>query len=773
MLFETPEDTYQAYHRFLKKKEFRKAYRCLEKMLHEFPKHVELLEEMIDFCLGSMENPKMAKPWLSQLIQLRSHWRDHLLLSQVEVALDHLKKARIHLDQAQKLLKSETSIQNKSKIRKTLEEQEQILQHFEAVKSRKIGAYLASSQWDPRKDTRRIPSGQTTQTKKKTPFPKKRKTDFLPPKEGSVVKSPEADLKPVEGIKKREIPVYEIPVQFTATYEENFSKFLEERPSSLKECRFLLDYHRLCLQRDFDELLCLQAMTNVEKFWYQIETVKKVLKFFHGRVLLCDEVGLGKTIEAGLLMKEYLLRGMIKNILILTPASLVSQWREEMLSKFGIDFATTHDAEFAENPAHFWQRRFIIASLQTAKHDKHRAVVTEGFFDLVIVDEAHHLRNRNTLAWQLVNQIKKRYLFLLTATPIQNDLIELFNLITLLKPGQFKTERLFKKEYIRRENPRAPLHPEKLRELLREVMIRNTRSVIDLALPKRFATTLRLEPTPLEKEIFTKTYQFLNLRRSTLPKMMIHMLLKEIGSSPYALKKTLLTLKDRDSVNEIVNQIDKIEELSKGKALLEILSKNPDEKKMIFTQYTRSMDYLSDLLTRHELLHVTFRGDHSAHQKNEAIKRFKEDIPILLSTESGGEGRNIQFCNTLINFDLPWNPMRIEQRIGRIHRIGQSRDVFIFNLSIKETIEDYILDILDHKMNMFEMVIGEIEPILGAITEEGDFEEIIFGIWLKSTHPENLKKGFEELGAQLVNAKREYLKTQTLDHQLFSQDYEI
>jgi SNF2 family DNA or RNA helicase len=117
--------------------------------------------------------------------------------------------------------------------------------------------------------------------------------------------------------------------------------------------------------------------------------------------------------------------------------------------------------------------------------------------------------------------------------------------------------------------------------------------------------------------------------------------------------------------------------------------------------------------------------------------------------------------------------MKIEQRIGRLHRIGQTRDVFIFNLSVKETIEDYIIDILDNKINMFEMVIGEIEPILGHLGEDKDFEDIIMDIWLKSSNKESLHEGFKQLGNELIDAKNKYLKTKSLDDEIFGEDYEI
>ncbi len=479
---------------------------------------------------------------------------------------------------------------------------------------------------------------------------------------------------------------------------------------------------------------------------------------------------------------------MVRSVLILSPSPLVLQWKEEMLLKCGCDFATTEDARFATDPELFWQEHFIIASINTAKAKKNFPRVTGRSYDLVIVDEAHHLKNRKTLSWKLVNAIKKRFIFLLTATPIQNNLIELFNLITLLKPGQFKTERLFRQEYVQRGGKgRVPANREKLRTLLREVMIRNTRSAIDLKLPKRFATTIRTKPNEAEQAIYAGVDDFIrrHLVSEKKRRFQVKLLLREAGSSPYALKKTLLVMKKSagateafgDDADHLITAIDALKETSKGKALMEILLKNPKDKKVIFTQYLHSMAHVTSLLEARSLSFVTFRGDMNAKEKEAAIDLFKKEVPILISSESGGEGRNLQFCNTLINFDLPWNPMRIEQRIGRLHRIGQKRDVFIFNLTVRETIEDHILQILETKINMFEMVVGEIEPILGRLGErlgeEREFEEIIMDICLKGDGPEALCAGFQDLGKEMLAAKTEQIATTELDRQLLGEDYEV
>jgi hypothetical protein len=183
---------------------------------------------------------------------------------------------------------------------------------------------------------------------------------------------------------------------------------------------------QLGLVEGFDELLSLPTLRGVEAHWYQIETVRKVLKQYRGRVLLADEVGLGKTVEAGMVLKEYRLRGMAEQMLILTPASLVGQWHEEMAQKFGIDCATTHDPLLRNDPAAFWAQPRVIASIATARRRDHAALLAGRTYDVVVVDEAHHLRDQASASYRLVNALQKRFLLLLSATPVQNNLIELY-----------------------------------------------------------------------------------------------------------------------------------------------------------------------------------------------------------------------------------------------------------------------------------------------------------------------------------------------------------
>ena len=160
-----------------------------------------------------------------------------------------------------------------------------------------------------------------------------------------------------------------------------------------------------------------------------------------------------------------------------------------------------------------------------------------------------------------------------------------------------------------------------------------------------------------------------------------------------------------------------------------------------------------------------------ARAKDAAIVEFRDRVPVLLCTESGGEGRNIQFCNTLVNFDVPWNPMAIEQRIGRIDRIGQRRDVFIFNLVTRGTIEEQVLGLLEEKISMFELVVGEIGAILGSIEEEREFPDLVLDAWLEASEGSRAA-AFKTLGDRLDAARRQHEDATELDARLFGQDFE-
>lgn len=534
------------------------------------------------------------------------------------------------------------------------------------------------------------------------------------------------------------------------------------------------ELNRLTLFEGFDELLCLPALRGVETHWYQVETVRKVLKQYRGRVLLADEVGLGKTIEAGMVLKEYVLRGMAERILILAPAALVGQWRDEMQCKFGLDFATSYDPLLRTDPARFWTQSRVIASIAAARRKEHARLLAGMSYDAVVVDEAHHLRDQSSASYQLVNSLQKRFLLLLSATPVQNNLLELYNLLTLLKPGIFRTQKEFRSVYMTPGKPREPANRERLRDLMRGVMIRNTRALAALRLPRRQASTLRTSPGGDEAGCYRDLSALTReVATGAQHRLAVQHLLAAAGSSPAAATAAVARFVARHPEDaRWAALLDRYRALTVGAkptALLKLLSQNPAEKKMVFVHHRDSIWHLADLLRRQGTAFALFDGALSGPAKDAAVDAFRAEVPVLLCSESGGEGRNLQFCNTLINFDIPWNPLAIEQRIGRIDRIGQTREVFVFNLVTTGTIEDEVLRILDEKINMFELVVGEVGAILGEFEDQHDFSTLVLDAWLR-TSEETRSAAFLELEGQLAAARRQYDEAKVLDEALFGNE---
>ncbi len=534
---------------------------------------------------------------------------------------------------------------------------------------------------------------------------------------------------------------------------------------------------QLGLVEGFDELLCLSALQGVEAHWYQIETVRKVLKQFRGRVLLADEVGLGKTVEAGMVLKEYMLRGMAERVLILVPAPLVGQWRDEMASKFSIDCVTSHDALLRSDPGAFWDQPCVIASIAIARRREHAELLAQRAYDVVVVDEAHHLRDQTSASYRLVNALQKRFLLLLSATPVQNSLLELYNLLTLLQPGIFRTQKEFRTVYMTPGKPREPANQDRLRGLMRGVMVRNTRALAALRLPRRHAATIRAVPAAAEATCYQELTTLARTAASGgQARLAVQHLLSAAGSSPAAAAAAVARFAERHpnipGWAALLARYRAVSSGAKQEALLKLLAQNPAEKKMVFVHHRDSMAHLAGMLRRQGMAPLLFDGGMSGLEKDAAVAAFRESGKLLLCSESGGEGRNLQFCNTLVNFDIPWNPMAIEQRIGRIDRIGQTREVFVFNLVAAGTIEDAMLRILDEKINMFEMVVGEVGAILGEIDDQQDFSSMVLDAWLQSTDEDRIA-AFTALEVQLLAARRQYEDAKQLDESLFGNDLDV
>jgi len=406
----------------------------------------------------------------------------------------------------------------------------------------------------------------------------------------------------------------------------------------------------------------------------------------------------------------------------------------------------------------------------------------------VIVDEAHHLKNRASVSWKLVNELQKRFILLLTATPVQNSLNELYNLVTVLKPGQLKSPKEFQSEFVVRGDPRLPKNRGRLRDLLSDVMVRHSRGQITLQLPPRRAHTIQLQLHADERALYDAVAALSRRMLSDSTVTSAHRfgmrnLLREAGSSAAATRSTLRSLSAvaglaayRAELLQLAEQADAVPRSAKADALHKLLeaqakSGGKQSKVLIFTQFRATLDMLTERLKAWKIDCAVYHGGLTAQQKDQAIKDFHDHLPVLLSTEAAGEGRNLQFCRALVNFDLPWNPLRIEQRIGRIHRIGQTQPVDIFNLAAQETIEQYVLDILDRKLNMFELVIGEMDMILGQMADERDFEEIVMDIWTQAQSAEQLVTDMASLGDKLVEARTAYQQMKEYDEALFGEDF--
>ena len=287
---------------------------------------------------------------------------------------------------------------------------------------------------------------------------------------------------------------------------------------------------------------------------------------------------------------------------------------------------------------------------------------------------------------------------------------------------------------------------------MRGAMMRNTRAVVALKLPRRHAVTVARGWPEGERQAYRELAAAARrLAAEGANRLALRHLLGAAGSSPAAAAAAVRRLSGRHvdaSWHALAQRWASIGAGGKEAALIDLLRRNPGEKKLVFVHYRETLEHLAELLAREGFAFARFEGALSGPDKDAAIARFRERVPVLLCTESGGEGRNIQFCNTLINFDVPWNPMAIEQRIGRIDRIGQQREVFVFNLVTRGTLEEQILHLLDEKISMFELVVGEVGAILGGLDEDRDFADLMLDAWLHTTEA-GRAEAFDALGRRL------------------------
>ena len=590
---------------------------------------------------------------------------------------------------------------------------------------------------------------------------------------------------------------------------------------------------------------------NIEQNPHQINAFCAAIQALKtGGIVLADEVGLGKTIEAGLVLK-YVIESGAKKILIALPASLRKQWELELEDKFGLE-AIILDRLTVEKDKEDWRTRLT-------NNEKVRIVLTsydyssklmnrfpEVKWDFLIIDEAHNLRNvfhgtkRANNLYKMSKGIPK---ILLTATPLQNSLTDLHGLISFIDSRIFGNEKVFNKRYIDDKDYsdlKRELSPVLYRTLRRDV-------AKYMNFKKRTCKTVDFTLSPDEIELYQRVNDF--LKRELLysiptsnRSLIILVIRKLLASSSFALIETFEVLKARleklkkgsksasaqegfdlfwsfvedeidesgfeetededtiiqkqyiqselNEVNAIIDVARKIKSNAKIVALKSAVQIAFDHQKeqgisqkvVIFTESKRTQKYIAAELRDtgfEEKDILLFNGDfddamtreiyrawqvknfgnvnygRSVEYKHAIVDYFRNNAKVLICTDTGSEGLNLQFCNTVINYDLPWNPMKIEQRIGRCHRYGQKHDVVAINLlNTQNAADQRVYDILSKKFELFEGVFGASDIALGALESGTSFEKMILEIYQNCDTTAEFKKAFDKLDRKL-NAKKD------------------
>jgi SNF2 family DNA or RNA helicase len=507
----------------------------------------------------------------------------------------------------------------------------------------------------------------------------------------------------------------------------------------------------------FDTFLALPRL-RFEPFDYQLQAARTVLRRMRGRGILADEVGLGKTIEAGLVLSELRMRGLADQVLVIVPAGLVDQWRDELERKFGLP---TTIAQSGSTPARDTgiDRPVTIASLAAARRDPLLGRLTGTNWDLVIFDEAHRLRSPRSASGKLARRLRARYLLMLTATPVENKLSDLYQLVSLVAPGLLGTPAQFRAKHGVASVESKPRNLKELRARTREVMVRHRRSEVAVMLPPRLAETTLVAPGIDEAGLYADIVRRVRAAAtgSGRSRLALRGLTRLAGSSPAAAAPTLAKL----GWNDLAERARAIPEPDKVRVLVELLRRHVTrgEKVLVFTGFRQTLDVLVAAVERAGLSSAVYHGSLTRAEKETVIAKFRADTPILLSTESAGEGRNLQFCHVMVNFDLPWNPMQIEQRLGRLHRVGQEHDVTLTNLVCRGTIEQRVMHVLEAKINLFELVVGELDMILGRVDDDFDFENEVFDAFVDAVDDDEFERRLDALGNALAEARCSYLRS--------------
>ncbi len=606
-------------------------------------------------------------------------------------------------------------------------------------------------------------------------------------------------------------------------------------------------------QHSIDGLASAMSGVKVDLNPHQVDAALFALQSpLSNGALLADEVGLGKTIEAGLVLAQCWSERKRKILLIVT-ATLRTQWRAELEEKFFIRSEILESKNYnkakKENPScnpFLAQDAVVICSYNFASA-KMRDILSIDW-DLVIMDEAHKLRNvykrNNVMGNNLKTALRGRKKLLLTATPLQNNLMELYGLVSIIDEQVFGDPDVFREVYVNVTNIESRNRNLKVR--LQNFCKRTLRRQVTEYVPYTNRTTITQEYTPSqdEEQLYTDVSNYLQRERlHAFPQGQRQLLMlvarKLLASSSMAIHGTLSTIIDRlnlklsdyeaqlnltdlddyDGIEELIDEesngddngaVDEmaadyegiraeIEELKQFAALAERITTNAKgdnlltalnrgfeknqqlggaRKAVIFTESKRTQQYLMNLLSQNGYdgqivfldgsnndpvstrVYKEWRERHkddgrisgsaAADKKSAIVEEFRDRASILIGTEAAAEGINLQFCNIVVNYDLPWNPQRIEQRIGRCHRYGQKNDVIVINfLNRTNAADERVFELLSQKFRLFDGVFGSSDEVLGAIEDGVDFEKRILDIYQTCRHPDDIKVAFDLLQEEL------------------------
>jgi SNF2 family DNA or RNA helicase len=541
--------------------------------------------------------------------------------------------------------------------------------------------------------------------------------------------------------------------------------------------------YRIAIAQGQQELVAIEEIKDdVKLLDHQLAAAHEAIAGMGRGTLFADEVGLGKTIEVGMVLKEMDLRNTRDTFLVLTPAQLATQWQTELREKFGLEFVCNYDEEFEGFDIH----DKIIASVDTAKTDQHVDDVLSRRWDVLVLDEAHYVRNRDTKRYSLIDNIDYDEAFFATATPIQNDISDLYNIVDLIRPGLLGTPNEFEQRYVADGTEGQIRNAQDLQRKLDRVMIRNRREEADIDFTNRRVRTDSFEPTTGERELYDTVTGYVRDNYSSQQAM--HLVLvtlqKEVVSSPQAVLGTvekwlrgkgemIPSRRQKDQLRDIKNLADGIAETTKQEQLQKVIRMVQDQLEqtqiVAFTQFRDTQEAIAESARELDTPVHTVNGDLGSREKDAVVTEFENEGGVLVATDSISEGRNMQFCNVMVNYDLPWNPMKVEQRIGRIDRIGQDREVHVFNLALEGTVEEHVLDKLYGKINLFNQSIGGLREILSRMEQSGtDFEQEVFERLRTADDRVELENNFEEMAVDLEKNKQAAEMMEEFNQSVFS-----